>query len=144
VKPNAGRIFVGLFFIFMAIFVNAPLAFVNPEHFVEMGRNSLIPLYRDLFIQHVALNPILFVLPVAAYQIVVGLLILNRRRLVKIGLLAAIAFLLGISPLGLEELPQPILALTLATLHSKEFDTTFLQMIRAKLSSRQAHTETPE
>jgi len=132
-KPNAGRIFLGLFYVAMAIGVNIVLVLLHPQLYIELGRNALIPLYRALFLQVIALNPPLFILPVAACQIAIGLLILNKGRYVKVGLAGGIIFTLAITPLGIEELPNPVLALAQVFLLTKEFDTTFLEILRFKL-----------
>jgi hypothetical protein len=84
-------------------------------------------------VQLIALNPPLFILPAAACQIVVGLLILSKGRYVKMGLVGGIIFTLAITPLGIEELPNLVLALAQVFLLTKEFDTTFLEILRSKL-----------
>ena len=133
VRPNAGRIFLGFFYLAMGIGVNLPLGLTNPQMYVEMGKDALIPLYRELFVQVVALNPALFVLPIAAFQIAMGLLILNKQRYVKIGLIGTIIFVIAITPLGIHQLPWLGLPLVQAFLLRKEFDRTFLEVLRSKL-----------
>ena len=44
IKPNAGRIFLGLFFLVMAIGVNGSFTFTNPQAYVEHASSGLIPL----------------------------------------------------------------------------------------------------
>lgn len=51
----------------------------------------------------------------------VGLLILSHGRRVKLGLLGAIVFLLVITPLGVWTLPNPLMALGLARLLTKDY-----------------------
>jgi hypothetical protein len=47
VRPGAGRIFLGIFFLVMAIGVNVVLVLVAPGQFVALGTDAvLIPLYR--------------------------------------------------------------------------------------------------
>jgi hypothetical protein len=46
VRPNAGRIVVGLFFLVMAIGVNVVTVFVDPDSYIGLGAGSFIPLYR--------------------------------------------------------------------------------------------------
>ena len=125
-RPNAGRIFVGLFFLIMAIGVNVIMVFVDPNSYIGLGADSFIPLYRWVFTNLVALAPALFVLPVAAFEISIGLLMLSRGRYVKWGLIGGIAFLIGITPLGSWTLGNPILALAMALLLSKEYDRSFI------------------
>jgi hypothetical protein len=131
-KPNAGRIFLGLFY--MAIGFNIVLSLLNPEAFIELGKNALIPAYRELFLDVVGLDSPLFGLLAAACETAVGLLILNRKSYVKIGLVVGIIFTIAIPiPLGLEEMPNWILALAQAYLLRKEFDITFGEILRTKL-----------
>ena len=135
-KPNAGRIFLGLFFLAMAIGVNIVLALTNPQSYVDMGKNAFIPFYREFFLNIVVPNPALFILLAAVYQIAIGLLILDKKNKVKIGLVGGIIFTMMIIPLGLEELPNPILALTQAYLFTKDFDKTFLEILHSKLRGK--------
>ncbi len=135
-KPNAGRIFLGLFFLATAIGVNIVLALTNPQSYVDMGKNAFIPFYREFFLNIVALNPALFILLAAVYQIAIGLLILDKKNKVKIGLVGGIIFTVMIIPLGIEELPNPILALAQAYLFTKDFDKTFLEILHSKFRGK--------
>jgi hypothetical protein len=46
VRPGAGRIFVGVFYLVMAIGVNVVLVLVAPDQFVALGTDALlVPLY---------------------------------------------------------------------------------------------------
>jgi hypothetical protein len=134
-KPNAGRVFLGFFFLTMAIGVNIVTVLVAPQSYIEMGKNALIPFYRWVFLNIVSINPALFVLPIAAFQISIALLILNKKKYVKMGLLGGIFFLVAITPLGIETLPNLVLAATLGWLLRTEFDKTFLEIMQAKFRS---------
>src|SRR5215210_7755643 len=91
VRPGAGRIFLGIFFLVMAIGVN-----------VALGTDAaLIPLYRWFFENVVALVPPLFGLLAAAYEITIALMMLSKGRYVKWGLIGGIVFLIAITPLGI-------------------------------------------
>jgi len=97
-----------------------------------MGTGALIPLYKELFSQIMALNPILFVLLIAAFQIAMGLFILGKQRYVKIGLIGTIIFVIAITPLGIQQFPWLALPLVQGYLPTKEFDKTFLEIMRSK------------
>lgn len=56
---------------------------------------------------------------------------LSKKNYVKIGLVGGIIFLLAITPLGIESLPNPVLALAL--LLRKEFNTAFPDIILPRL-----------
>jgi hypothetical protein len=131
-KPNAGRIFLGFFYIVMAIGVNLILGITNPQSYIQMGMESPVTFYRELFSNIVAPNPMLFVLLVAAFQIVMGLLILYKQMYVKAGLIGTILFILAITPFGVHQLPWLGLPLAQIYLLTKRFDKTFLEMLRTK------------
>ena len=79
VRPGAGRIFLGIFFLVMAVGVNVVLVLVAPGQFVALGTDAaLIPLYRWFFENVVALVPPLFGLLAAAYEITIALMMLSK------------------------------------------------------------------
>jgi hypothetical protein len=132
IKPNAARIFLGFFFLVMAIGINIVTVVIDPQSYIEMGKNALIPFYRWVFLNIISLNPALFVLPIAVFQIIIGLLMLNKGKYVRIGLIGGIIFLVIISPLGIESLPNLVLAEALGWLLGKEFDKTFLEIVQTR------------
>jgi hypothetical protein len=139
-RPNAGRVFLGLFFMVMAIGVNVVLVVVAPDLFVGLGTNdAVVPLYRWFFENIVALAPPLFGLLAAAYEVTIALLMLSRGRYVKWGLTGGIVFLIGITPLGIWTLANPILALAMAYLLRKEYDRSFMEMLRLRTHPRSTH-----
>lgn len=137
VRPGAGRIFMGIFFLVMAIGVKVVLVLVAPNLFVALGTNdAIIPLYRWFFENVVALAPPLFALLAAAYEITIALMMLSKDKYVKWGLIGGIVFLIGITPLGVWTLANPILALTLAYLLTREYDRSLLEMLHLRTVSR--------
>jgi hypothetical protein len=136
IKPNAGRIFLGLFFLAMAIAVNGSFTFGDPQAYVEYASGALIPLYRDIALTIVELNPVLFGLLLMAFEIAIGLLILHKQKSVRIGLIGTMVFLIGIAPLSIVQIPWLGLIIGEAYLLTKEFDSTFLEIIRSILRPR--------
>ena len=130
VKPNIGRIFLGLFYLVMALGVNTVLAFTNPQSIVQMGEGSLLKLYRIFFSNVVSLAPIPFILFVAIFEITMGLLILNKHQKVKLGLIGTTVFLCLITPFGYIQLPWLGIALIQLYLLSKDFDKTLFEIIK--------------
>lgn len=129
-RPAAGRIFVGLFFLVMAVGVNVVLALVAPDQFVALGtEDALVPPYRWFFENVVALSPPLFGLLAAAYEVAIALLMLSGGRYVKWGLIGGVVFLIGITPLGAWTLANPIMALALAVLARREYDRSLPEML---------------
>lgn len=140
-KPNAGRIFLGLFYLIMAIGINVVNAITNPQSTVQMGADSLIPLYRTFFSEIVSAAPSLFILVVAFFQICIGLLILNKEKRVKIGLIGASFFLVSITPFGVIQLPWLGLVAVQIFLLRKKFKKTFVDIVagRFKRTERQEY-----
>jgi hypothetical protein len=133
VRPNAGRIFLGIFFLVMAIGVNVVLVFVAPDQFVVLGTEApLVPLYQWFFENVVALAPPLFGLLAAAYEVTIALMMLSKGMYAKWGLIGGIVFLVGITPLGVWTLANPIMALALALLLRREYDRSFVEMLYLK------------
>lgn len=132
-RPNAGRIFIGIFFLIMALGVNGYFTFANPQGYIEYASSALIPFYRDIALAVVEVNPVVFGLLLMAFEITMGLLLLNKYKAVRIGLIGTIAFLIGISPLSYLQIPWLGLIIGEAFLMTKEFDTTFLELIRSRV-----------
>ena len=135
-KPNAGRIFLGIFFLVMAIGVNGSFIFTNPQAYVDYASEAMIPLYRDIALTVVELNPVIFGLLLMAFEIAMGLLLLYKHQSVKIGLIGTMVFLIGISPLSLLQIPWLGLLIGQAYLLTKDFNNSFLEIIQSRLRQR--------
>lgn len=96
-RPRATRIFLGFFFIAMGLAVNLTLALTDPQSFVELGSHSYLPLYRWVFENLVARNPVLMVAPVIVYEVSIGTLMLGKGTAARLGFAGAIVFLLAIT-----------------------------------------------
>ena len=130
VRPVAGRIFLGIFFLVMAIGVNVVLVLLSPDLFVGLGTNdALIPLYRWFF-ENIVAAPSLFGLLAAAYEVAIALLMLSKGRYVKWGLIGSIVFLIAITPLGVWTLANPILAVAMTYLLTKEYEWSLSETLR--------------
>jgi hypothetical protein len=105
VKPNIGRIFLGIFYLIMAIGINLVNAITNPQTTVQMGEASLFEFYRTIFSNIVSKAPVFFILVIALFQISMGVLILNKHKKVKIGLIGTSIFLFLITPFGYIQIP---------------------------------------
>jgi hypothetical protein len=70
------------------------------------------------------------------FEIAMGLLLLHKRNSVRIGLVGTMAFLIGIAPLSVIQIPWLGLIIGQAYLLAKEFDSTFLDIIKSKLRPR--------
>ena len=144
-RPSAARIFVGIFFIIMAIGVNIVLSFAAPDQFVKLGTGApLIPLYNWFFQTVVAPAPQVIGIAAAVGETAIGLLILSGGKRAKLGLLGAIIFLIIITPLGVWTLPNPIFAAGLALLLKKEHPKNLLQLPRRRSGRLAAGTPLSE
>ena len=131
VKPNIGRIFLGIFYLIMAIGINLVNAVTNPQSTVLMGEASLIGFYRTIFSDIVSKAPVFFILIIALFQITMGLLILNKHRKVKLGLIGTSIFLILITPFGYIQLPWLGIAAVQLYLLRKDFDKTYIEIMGA-------------
>ena len=138
VRPNVGRLVVGCFFIAMALGVHGAILLVDPQSYVTFAGGAYLPLYRDVAVRVVTANPVLFGLAVAAFELAVALLVLQKGRAVTLGLAGMALFLVGIVPLGVEEAPCLLLAAALAHLATKRFDASFAELVRARLHRRRS------
>jgi hypothetical protein len=131
-KPNAGRIFLGFFFLVMALGVNGSFTFSNPQAYLDYANEALVPFYRSLTLSIIGISPFLFGLLLMAFEITMGLLILHKRKSVKVGLIGTMLFLAGMSPLGWLQLPW--LGLIVAEIHlfRQEFNRSFWEIVRPK------------
>ena len=136
IRPNAGRVFVGAFFWVMALGVHGYFIIANPQSYVDFAHNAYLGFYRDLASPVVELSPRGFGVLMLGFEVAVGALILNKRRAVKLGLLAGIVFLLGITPLKYTQV-NPILAVGLAYLLTKDFRQSLPELLRDRLVHRE-------
>ncbi|MDL1945088.1 hypothetical protein FBQ99_22455 [Chloroflexi bacterium CFX2] len=135
-KPNAGRIFLGLFFLLMALGVNGSFTFGNPQAYIDYAEGALIPLYRNLVVPVVSISPFLFGLLVMAFEITMGLLLLHKHKSVKIGLIGTMLFLAGMAPLDWLQLPWLGLIVAEVYLFKFDFDRSLIEMILRKPHQR--------
>ena len=74
----------------------------------------------------------MFGLLAAGYEVAIALMMLSKGRYAKWGLVGGIVFLIGITPLGVWTLANPVMALALALLLSKEYDRSIVDMLRSR------------
>lgn len=130
-KPNATRIFLGFFFIVMAVGFHIVLVLRDPHAYDGYATTALLPVYRWVFRTLVMPHALLFAVAAAAFEITVALLMLSKRHYAQLGLAAGSIFLIGITPLGVETLPNALLAGALAYLATKQFPANVLESVRA-------------
>lgn len=117
----------------MGIGFHVVLILLDPHGYDGFSTSALLPLYRWAFREIVMRSPLAFALAAGAFEIAVALLMLSKRQYAKTALIAGSLFLLAITPLGVETLPNALLALRLVYLATKEFPISFWELMRAKL-----------
>jgi hypothetical protein len=143
-RPGAGRIFLGAFYVAMALGVNLALALIAPDQFVALGTaEPLVPLYARFFEEVVARGPVVFGLLAVAYEVAVGLLLLGKGRWVKWGIGAGMLHLIAITPLGVWTLANPLLALALALLLRREYGRSLPEMLASAIGSLHTRRTAP-
>jgi hypothetical protein len=113
----------------MAIGINLVNALTNPQNTVQMGEASHLDFYKTFFSDVVSKSPALFIIVVVLFEIIMGLLILNKHRKVKIGLIGTSIFLFLITPFGYIQIPWLGIAGIQLYLLKKDFDKTFIEII---------------
>ena len=133
-KPNAGRIFLGFFFLAMALGINGSFILNNPQAYLDYVGGAWVPLYRDLAVSVVSISPVAFGLALMAFEIAMGLLLLHKKRSVKLGLIGTMVFLVSMLPLSWVQIPWLGLIIAEIYLFRREFDRSFLDILRPKSS----------
>jgi hypothetical protein len=132
-RPKAARIFIGVFFIVMAVGVNWLLSLAAPSQFVALGTSApLVPFYAWVFEKIVAIAPEGVGVLAAAVEAAIGLLILGRGPKARWGLALGSLFLLAITPLGVWTLPNPLMAAGMLVLASRPYPESLLDRIHAR------------
>lgn len=127
VKPKAGRVFLGFFFLVMALGVNGSFTFGNPQAYLDYASGALIPFYGRLALAVVQINPFVFGMLLMVFEISMGLLLLHKQKYVKFGLIGTMLFVVGISPLSLMQLPWLGLLIAQGYLLTKDYEQSLLE-----------------
>ena len=138
--PNAARIVLGCFFILMGLGFHIVLVLADPHAYDGYRTTALLPLYRWVFATIVTRLPLLVALVAGGFEIAVGLLMLGKHRAARMGLIAGSLFLLTITPLAVETLPNALLALGLAALATREYPSSVWELLRARFAHPTART----
>ena len=97
---NFLRLFWGCVFL-AGVVINLAIGFINP-HLYDFGGQYAWPSFlQDFWTDAVVPNMLLFIILYAAIELVLGLLIVNKGKPVKIGLAGALFFGAGLLMIGL-------------------------------------------
>lgn len=144
--PNLARLFFALWYLLGSL-VHLKFGLLNNHIYEIFGRSSLFAASRELWTSVVMPNITLFALLLAAFEMVVGILILSKGRYVRIGLTASVLFNLFLVQLGLgypeiqgserdfllNRLPNLLFALLQCPLFWVHFDKSVPELLRARL-----------
>ena len=81
--------------------IHVYLGLFNPEIYRSFGKTSLIPMFAQFWDGVVMPQITVFAILLAAFELVVGILLISKQRWVKIGLALSITFNLFLVQLGL-------------------------------------------
>ena len=129
IRPNAGRIFLGFFFIAMGIGVNLGFILTQPTFVYDYGVEAWLPLYRTLTESVIGLSPIGFAIFLIIFEVTMGIFLLSKKTLVKIGLIGTMAFVLVLMPITPEQFAWAGPVAANIYLLTKTFDRDVITMI---------------
>jgi hypothetical protein len=129
-RPQAARLLVGGFFGLMGLVVHGLLVITNPEGYVRFAEQAPLLFYRQIGLFLTEPNPRAFGVVMLILEVTLAALILSRGRWAKVGILGAILFLVGISPLGFDLMPNLLLAAALVYLLTQDFPRDAFTMLR--------------
>ena len=132
-KPNAGRIGYALVFVLVGCGINYTVSFTNPGLMQQWSEVALLPFYRAIMGTWLVPMGGFFWFATATYELVVALLLQSRGKWVKLGLVGGILFFVVITPIMVMTFPSIIGAAGLVILLTKEYNSSVLDMLRAKL-----------
>jgi hypothetical protein len=136
-RPNAGRIFLGCFYLVMALGVNFTFILTAPQGYAGYTTMSYWPFYRDLALWVInLLSPVGLGLLLMAYEVAVGLLLLSKGQAVRLGLFGVIVFIVGITPMSTIQLPWLGFALAAAYLLRRAYTRSLLAMLARRPAPR--------
>lgn len=129
-KPLGARIFLGIFFIVMALGVNLAIMLSNPRLIVDLGATAMVPFYRWAFEHWVAAEPAAFIIPIIFLELLAGFLMLGKGGSARLGLWGAISFLVMTTPLHEMTLPNALLAVGVWFLTRRDLDSSLWDLLR--------------
>ncbi len=142
--PRPMRVVLGVFFGLMGLGVHGAFVATNPESYVDFAGQALFPFYRDLAVAVVTtLSPVVFGVMMLVFEVSLAVLILGKGRTAKLGLLLAAIFLVIITPLGIEVVPNIVLAVGLIRVARESFETSVPDDLRRWLRNRGAGVGVP-
>jgi hypothetical protein len=135
-KPNAGRIVLGIFFLAMGLGVNLTMALTQPTFILEYGLGAWLPLYRTLTERIIGSAPLLFGVLLIGFEVLMGILLLTRGVVVKIGLVGTMVFVLALVPIALTQIAWAGSIAGHVYLLTRRFDSDVVTLLRERRRRR--------
>lgn len=132
------RLFAGAFFAAMGIGVHGALVLNSPEVYPAFAHAAPIAAVRAAGHFLTASNPELFGVAMMALEVAFAVLILRPGRHATLGLWLGAGFLLVLVPLGVQEVPNVLLAVGLVELAKHEYAQPAWEQVDVVLRSRNA------
>ena len=115
-RPDAGRLVLGLFVCIMAVGVEVVFLLASPDGFVDLDTTAPLLSPWWVFVHVFAKAPATFSLLVVSYGVAIGLMMMKGGRWGSLGLAGGIVLLLIIAPLGPWTVPGLIMAAALGAI----------------------------
>ena len=133
--PTVSRVLLSTIFI-GAFGLNLFTALVNPSAYLEFGEFSTSDFYRSIILGPFSSHVTLYVSLIAVSQLLIGVFISYRGKLMKIAMIGAMIFLIAIAPLGYgSAFPASLLmAMALVILLSRNIRFNVYEIIYHKTS----------
>lgn len=130
-RPRGMRVVIGVFFAIMGLGVHGAFIATNPESYLGFVGQAPFPLYARLAVAVVrGLTPVGFGVAMLLFEVALAVSMLGSGRRVRIALVLGAVFLVGISPLGIDVLPNAFLAVGLWRLSREQYPLTAFAEVR--------------
>lgn len=129
-KPNAGRIFLGIFFLVMGIGVNGSFLLTQPTFVYDYGHSAHLSLYRTLAESIIAPAPMVFGILLIFFEVTMGTFLLSSGRWVKAGLIGTMAFVLMLVPIHYAQAVWAVSIVANIYLLTRRFDASVVMIFR--------------
>jgi hypothetical protein len=144
-RPQVARVVVGCFFAAMGLGIHGTYVMTAPHAYVDAARNAAMPFYRGVGLALTQPSPRVFGVFMLVLETSLSVMVLSRGRVVNLGLVGVACFLLAISPLNVQTLPNAIMAAGVAYLVTQRFPRDAVFLVRCRFDpARAARPTSPQ
>lgn len=98
-RPVTGRALFFLLFVW-AGFTNAATSLTTPRVYLEYADFTFLPFYKSIILGVFSRNITAIVIGIAICQLIIGVSMILKGKIFRLGAIGGILFLIGITPLG--------------------------------------------